>query len=188
VVIVGLGLDGLGRAPVQTVPGADRFLGKPIGPVVDAFLAVHGDGSVAIFVGKVDIGPGRHIAMRQIVGEELDIACAAPTPCLSMAAPSARAPRQARAMAGREVITSDGLGFARAPRSAPGGVHREAGGGVRVLHGRHGHDRAGPAREHAPPERAGGAGRAGRQPVPLRQPRPVIRAVLRAAVTTPGGR
>ena len=74
VLIVGLGLDGLGRAQAQTVPNADRFLGKPLVPdAVDSFLAVHADGSVTIFVGKVDIGTGGRIAMRQIVGEELDI-------------------------------------------------------------------------------------------------------------------
>jgi nicotinate dehydrogenase subunit B len=74
VLIVGLGLDGLGWAPAQTVPGADRFLSKPLAPdAVDSFLAVHADGSVTIFVGKVDIGTGGRIAMRQIVGEELDI-------------------------------------------------------------------------------------------------------------------
>jgi CO/xanthine dehydrogenase Mo-binding subunit len=76
VLIVGLGLDDLGgkRARAQTVPGADRFLGKPLAPdAVDSFLAVHADGSVTVFVGKVDIGPGGRIAMRQLVGEELDI-------------------------------------------------------------------------------------------------------------------
>ena len=40
---------------------------------VDSFLAVHADGSVTIFVGKVDIGTGGRIAMRQLVGEELDV-------------------------------------------------------------------------------------------------------------------
>jgi len=74
VLVVGFGLDGLKGAPAQTVPGADRFLGKPLAPdVVDSYLAVHADGSVTIFVGKVDIGTGGRIAMRQIVGEELDI-------------------------------------------------------------------------------------------------------------------
>ena len=74
VLIVGLGLDGPGRAQAQTVPNADRFLGKPLVPdVVDSFLAVHADGSVTVFVGKVDIGTGGRIAMRQIVGEELDV-------------------------------------------------------------------------------------------------------------------
>src|SRR3989441_1020674 len=72
--IVGLGLDGLGQAQAQTVPDADRFLGKPLVPdAVDSFLAVHADGSVTVFVGKVDIGTGGRIAMRRIVGEELDV-------------------------------------------------------------------------------------------------------------------
>jgi nicotinate dehydrogenase subunit B len=70
--VVGLRLGG--RAGAQTIPGADRFLGKPLAPdAVDAYLAIHADGSVTIFVGKVDIGTGGRIAMRQIVGEELDI-------------------------------------------------------------------------------------------------------------------
>jgi CO/xanthine dehydrogenase Mo-binding subunit len=71
VLIVSLGVR---HAPAQTVPNADRFLGKPLAPdVVDSYLAVHADSSVTIFVGKVDIGTGGRIAMRQIVGEELDI-------------------------------------------------------------------------------------------------------------------
>ena len=74
VLIVDLGLDGISRAPAQTVPGADRFRGKPLAPdAVDSFLAVHADGSVTVFTGKVDIGTGGRIAMRQIVGEELDV-------------------------------------------------------------------------------------------------------------------
>ncbi|HEV8530363.1 MAG TPA: molybdopterin cofactor-binding domain-containing protein [Methylomirabilota bacterium] len=74
VLIVGLGLDGLARAAGQTLPGADRILGKPLAPdAVDSFLAVHADGSVTIFVGKVDIGTGGRIAMRQLAGEELDV-------------------------------------------------------------------------------------------------------------------
>ena len=74
VLVVGLGLDGVGRASAQTVASADRFLGKSLAPdAVDSFLAVHADGSVTLFVGKVDIGTGGRIAMRQIVGEELDV-------------------------------------------------------------------------------------------------------------------
>jgi CO/xanthine dehydrogenase Mo-binding subunit len=74
VLIVGLGLDGPGRARAQSIPDADRFLGKPLAPdAVDSFLAVHRDGSVTAFVGKVDIGTGGRIAMRQLIGEELDI-------------------------------------------------------------------------------------------------------------------
>src|SRR2546426_11852881 len=67
VLIVGLGLDGPGRAPAQTVPDADRFLGKPLVPdAVDSFLAVHADGSVTVFVGKVDIGSGGRAATRPV--------------------------------------------------------------------------------------------------------------------------
>jgi nicotinate dehydrogenase subunit B len=74
VLIVGLGLDGLGRAGAQSIPNADRFLGKSLAAdVVDSFLAVHRDGSVTIFVGRVDLGTGGRIAMRQLAGEELDI-------------------------------------------------------------------------------------------------------------------
>ncbi len=40
---------------------------------VDSFLAVNGDGTVTLFCGKVDLGQGLRIAMRQIAGEELGI-------------------------------------------------------------------------------------------------------------------
>jgi nicotinate dehydrogenase subunit B len=74
VLIVGLGLDGPGRAGAQSIPDADRFLGKSLAPdAVDSMIAVHRDGSVTIFVGRVDLGTGSRIAMRQIVGEELDV-------------------------------------------------------------------------------------------------------------------
>ena len=63
------------RAWGQTIPGADRFLGKPLAPdQVDSYLTIHADGSVTIFSGRIDIGTGHRIAMRQIVGEELDVA------------------------------------------------------------------------------------------------------------------
>src|ERR671929_1640059 len=40
---------------------------------VDSFLAVHGDGSVTVFCGKVDLGQGLRIAVRQMAAEELGI-------------------------------------------------------------------------------------------------------------------
>ena len=40
---------------------------------VDAFLAVQKDGSVIVYSGKVDLGTGHRIAMRQMVAEELSI-------------------------------------------------------------------------------------------------------------------
>ncbi len=74
VLIVGLGLDRPGRVGAQSIPDADRFLGKSLAPdAVDSMIAVHGDGQVTIFVGRVDLGTGSRIAMRQIVGEELDV-------------------------------------------------------------------------------------------------------------------
>ena len=61
-------------AHTQTIPNADRFLGKPLEvDKVDAYLAIHADGSVTLFSGKVDMGTGGRIAMRQIVAEELDV-------------------------------------------------------------------------------------------------------------------
>jgi CO/xanthine dehydrogenase Mo-binding subunit len=41
---------------------------------VDSFLALHRDGSVTVYTGKVDIGTGIRIALPQMVAEELDVA------------------------------------------------------------------------------------------------------------------
>jgi nicotinate dehydrogenase subunit B len=41
---------------------------------VDSFLAVHKNGAVTIYTGKVDLGTGTRIALPQMVAEELDIA------------------------------------------------------------------------------------------------------------------
>jgi CO/xanthine dehydrogenase Mo-binding subunit len=40
---------------------------------VDAFLAVNGDGTITVYCGKVDLGQGLRIAIRQIAAEELGI-------------------------------------------------------------------------------------------------------------------
>ena len=81
--VVGLGLGT--RAPRQAAAQAaapaahagwpaDRYLGKTVAPdQVDAFLAIHADGSVTVFSGKVDLGTGGRAAMRQMVAEELDV-------------------------------------------------------------------------------------------------------------------
>jgi nicotinate dehydrogenase subunit B len=74
--VVGIGLGEVWPAPAagQTIPGADRFLGKPLAAnAVDAFLAVHADGTVTVFSGRVDLGTGARAALRQMVGEELDL-------------------------------------------------------------------------------------------------------------------
>src|SRR4051812_17223103 len=48
--------------------------GKPVDPKeVDSFLALHGDGTVTIYTGKVDVGTGLRIAVRQMAAEELSI-------------------------------------------------------------------------------------------------------------------
>ncbi|HLI83476.1 MAG TPA: molybdopterin cofactor-binding domain-containing protein [Bryobacteraceae bacterium] len=47
---------------------------KPLDPKeVDSFLAIHGDGSVTVYCGKVDVGTGLRIAVRQMAAEELGI-------------------------------------------------------------------------------------------------------------------
>ena len=75
VLVVGVALgDWPLPAIAQSIPNADRFLGKSIAPdQVDSFLVIHADGSVTMFSGKVDLGTGARIALRQMVAEELDI-------------------------------------------------------------------------------------------------------------------
>ena len=41
---------------------------------VDSFLAIHRDGRVTMYTGKVDLGTGTRIALPQMVAEELDVA------------------------------------------------------------------------------------------------------------------
>jgi nicotinate dehydrogenase subunit B len=48
--------------------------GKPVDPhEVDSFLAIHADGSVTVYTGKVDLGTGLRIAVRQMAAEELGL-------------------------------------------------------------------------------------------------------------------
>ena len=62
------------RAKAQTATGSDATLGKPVDPTeVDSFLAVHADGSVTVYTGKVDLGTGLRIAIRQMAAEELEL-------------------------------------------------------------------------------------------------------------------
>src|SRR5215831_8278767 len=47
---------------------------KPLDPrEVDSFIAIHADGSATIYTGKVDVGTGLRIAVRQMAAEELRI-------------------------------------------------------------------------------------------------------------------
>jgi nicotinate dehydrogenase subunit B len=49
-------------------------LPKPLDPKeVDSFLAFYADGSVTVYTGKVDVGTGLRIAVRQMAAEELGI-------------------------------------------------------------------------------------------------------------------
>src|SRR5206468_9950514 len=51
-----------------------KFAGKPVdGTEVDSFLAIHPDGSATVFTGKVDLGTGLRIAVRQMAAEELGL-------------------------------------------------------------------------------------------------------------------
>ena len=53
---------------------ADAALGKTLDTsAVDGFLAVHRDGSVTCYSGKVDLGQGLRIALRQMLAEELGV-------------------------------------------------------------------------------------------------------------------
>ena len=66
---VGFALAGLQTRAEGTTPGP-----RTLDPnQLDSFLAVDGDGTVTLFCGKVDLGQGLRIAMRQIAGEELGI-------------------------------------------------------------------------------------------------------------------
>ena len=49
-------------------------LGKPLDPSeVDSFLAMHADGTVTVYTGKVDVGTGLRVAVAQMAAEELGI-------------------------------------------------------------------------------------------------------------------
>ena len=56
-------------------PPAARAQAKPVAlDQVDSFLAIHRDGTVTMYTGKVDLGTGIRIALPQMVAEELDVA------------------------------------------------------------------------------------------------------------------
>jgi len=61
-------------APAQPASAHDAALGKTLDAgAVDGFFAVHRDGSVTCYSGKVDLGQGLRIALRQMVAEELGV-------------------------------------------------------------------------------------------------------------------
>ena len=56
-------------------PAAALAQAKPVAlDQVDSFLAIHRDGTVTMYTGKVDLGTGIRIALPQMVAEELDVA------------------------------------------------------------------------------------------------------------------
>jgi len=75
VLVVSLGLGRLGERVVRAQPApADAALGKTVAAdAVDGFLAIHPDGAVTLFSGKVDLGTGVRAGLRQMVAEELDV-------------------------------------------------------------------------------------------------------------------
>src|SRR3974377_1519398 len=74
VVAFGLGRSVGQEAMAQTTGSADAFLGKTVATdAVDGFLAIHADGSVTLFSGKVDLGTGARAALRQMAAEDLDV-------------------------------------------------------------------------------------------------------------------
>jgi len=69
--VVGFSFAAPPRAAAQPVAGAATHTLDP--SEVDAFLAVRKDGGVVVYSGKVDLGTGHRIAMRQMVAEELNM-------------------------------------------------------------------------------------------------------------------
>src|SRR5690348_1573752 len=70
-VLVGFSLRG-GAAAAET--GGAARLGRTLDKSeVDAFLSLHPNGTVTVYSGKVDLGTGLRVALRQLVAEELGI-------------------------------------------------------------------------------------------------------------------
>ena len=69
-----IGLSFSCGAAAQRIAGADDALGKTLDAgELDGFLAVHADSTVTLYCGKVDLGQGLRIAIRQMAAEELGI-------------------------------------------------------------------------------------------------------------------
>jgi CO/xanthine dehydrogenase Mo-binding subunit len=61
------------RAQTRAADGATPA-NKPLDPnEVDSFLAIHPDGTVTVYTGKVDVGTGLRVAVAQMAAEELGI-------------------------------------------------------------------------------------------------------------------
>jgi CO/xanthine dehydrogenase Mo-binding subunit len=63
-----------GHAGAQRVQDGDAALGKALdNDAVDGYFAIHRDGSITCYTGKVDLGQGLRIALRQMAAEELGV-------------------------------------------------------------------------------------------------------------------
>ena len=71
--VVGFSWAGLPAALAQQALQTGPARGTLALTEVDSFLALRQDGTVVIYSGKVDLGTGHRIAMRQMVGEELSL-------------------------------------------------------------------------------------------------------------------
>src|SRR2546425_1172791 len=70
VLIVGFGL----AEPMRAALGQPAPAGKTVATdEVDAFVSIARDGGVSVFTGKVDLGTGIRVALRQMAAEELDV-------------------------------------------------------------------------------------------------------------------
>ena len=146
-----LGLQRCGGEAAAGGPGgsAERSTEEPPdSDQINAWLRVHGDSTVTILTGKIAIGQGILVALRQIAAEELDLpldrvriimADTGNTPNESYTAGSASIEgsgtsiRRAAATARRQLLerAADQLGAAVADLTVTDGVITAAGGGER---------------------------------------------------------
>ena len=70
--VVGFCFAPVGPARAQATGAGGAARGLPL-DAVDSFIAIRSDGTVVVRSGKVDLGTGHRIAMRQMVGEELGV-------------------------------------------------------------------------------------------------------------------
>lgn len=75
--IVGFTFGAFNAGHASAQNGKASFDGKPVdGAELDSFLVIHPDSTVTVFTGKVDLGTGLRIAVRQMAAEELGLSVA----------------------------------------------------------------------------------------------------------------
>jgi CO/xanthine dehydrogenase Mo-binding subunit len=73
--VVSFAFAGMPAAAAAQTRSSSGEAGKPLDPSeVDSFLAIHPDGSITVYTGKVDVGTGMRIAVAQMAAEELGVA------------------------------------------------------------------------------------------------------------------